>query len=187
MGRGAAMWPLVLSACGRIAFDPFGGGSGTPDGAWSDAVDAVDAAPADVRTAWVIAPVATSTVVAWSVATDAQSNVYVAGFTDGNIDLGGGNLTGPDRDLFFASYSPSAAFRMGKRFGAGGSDQARSIAVGPDGSVYIGGWFSSTTDFGGQMLSCAGTEDVLLASYTQTGTLNWAHGYGGTDLDRAYR
>jgi hypothetical protein len=179
MGRCAALLPLMVGACGRIAFDPLG----SPD---SGPTDTTDAPPPNVRTEWVVTPVANNAVIGWSVATDAQSNVYVTGDTDGDIDLGGGNLTGPDRDIYFASYDPSGAFRMGKRFGAVGSDQGRGIAVGPGGSVYIGGWFSSTVDFGGQMLTCAGSEDVVVASYTQTGTLNWAHGYGGADLDRAY-
>src|SRR5436305_8871167 len=133
MGRWAALLSWFAIGCGRIGFDGY---AGTADAA--NLIDTPDAPPPDVMFTWAVTPTANNQVVAWAVATDAASNVYVSGFADGDVDLGGGNLAGTNRDLIFASYDPTGAFRFGDRFGGPGSNQARGIAVGPSGAVYVG-------------------------------------------------
>src|SRR6185503_13759649 len=64
--------------------------------------------------------------------------------------------------------------------GGSGSDQGYDISNDVLGNVYVSGWFSGTAQFGGQSLTSFGLQDIFIASYDTSGTLNWVKQAGGT-------
>lgn len=58
-----------------------------------------------------------------------------------------------------------------------------SLAVGPDGHVYLIGSLNGRVDFGGTSLTSRGHYDVLLASLTADGEVRWARTFGGDSGD----
>src|SRR5439155_11265907 len=67
-----------------------------------------------------------------------------------------------------------------------GWDTANSIAVDGNGDVVVAGDFSGTVDFGGGLLTSAGTKDIFVAKYSGAdGSHQWSKRYGGTGDDHA--
>ncbi|MFZ1693713.1 MAG: T9SS type A sorting domain-containing protein [Flavobacteriales bacterium] len=106
------------------------------------------------------------------------------GFGD-NLDLDPGTGTATVNtngafDAFVAKYSADMSFEWG--FGLGGSgnftDQVNRMRFGSDGSLYIGGFFNSGTDFdpgpGQQIIPNVGSaSDGCVARYNADGTFAW--------------
>jgi len=68
-------------------------------------------------------------------------------------------------------------------------EAANSVATDNAGNVFIAGFFHLTIDFdpdtGTFNLSFINAMDIFLAKYDSTGSLLWAHRFGGTGTDRA--
>jgi hypothetical protein len=129
----------------------------------------------------------TSSDYGYAVAVDANGNVYVTGYFYGSVDFGGGVLTSAgSNDLFLASYTPSGQHRWSKRFGSTSSDYGYAVAVDGNGNVYVTGYFYGSVDFGGGVLTSAGSGDIFLASYTAAGAHRWSKRFGGTSSDYGY-
>ena len=77
----------------------------------------------------------------YDVAVDAQGNIVVVGQFVGSVDFGGGVLTTPtsNADIFVAKYDAQGTHLWSKRFGANGTDGARSVAVDASGSIIVTG------------------------------------------------
>ncbi|GGF18929.1 T9SS type A sorting domain-containing protein [Hymenobacter cavernae] len=131
---------------------------------------------------------------AFSVATDAQGNVYLAGSFDHTIHLGSLVLTSRGfSDVFVAKWSPATgSFVWAQQAGGATEDEAVAIAV-QGTSVYVAGNFQSATAyFGPTVLMNALPDnfgsDVFVAKLTDEGTtghFNWAKSAGGTGSDVA--
>ena len=73
-----------------------------------------------------------------SVATDANGNVYLAGYTQGGLD--GNTLTGTT-DFFFTKYNSSGDKQYTRQLGVAEQDTAgESVATDANGNVYVAGW-----------------------------------------------
>jgi len=72
-------------------------------------------------------------------------------------------------------------------FGGLGIDSTRGIAVGPDGSVYVAGYFEGEIDFGGNVgkKTSAGKSDAFLAKIGADGKVAWAQTWGAARDDLA--
>jgi hypothetical protein len=98
-----------------------------------------------------------------SVATDANGNVYVAGFTGGGLD--GNTLTGT-YDLFVTKYNSSGVKQYTRQLGvAGKATYARSVATDANGNVYVAG----PTDGGLDGNTLTGTLDFFVTKYNSSG------------------
>jgi hypothetical protein len=115
---------------------------------------------------------------------DDYGNLYVFGFFLGDIDLGGGVLTGAGGwDLFLAKYAPDGTHLWSQQFGSAASDYANGIAVDKFGFVSIVGRFSSTIDFGGGILTSAGGDDIFVAKFNPNGAHIWSGAIGSADAE----
>lgn len=79
---------------------------------------------------------------------DAEGNVYTAGYFSGSITIGSQTITAQNSDynsLFIAKYN---AYQEVEWVYGGQNGMAFSIALGNDGSVYITGSHAGTTHFG---------------------------------------
>ncbi|MBI4729700.1 MAG: SBBP repeat-containing protein [Acidobacteria bacterium] len=124
---------------------------------------------------------------AWSVASDPEGNVLVAGYTDGSsIDLGGGALPsqGGFFDVVLAKYSPSGAHLWSKRFGGTGEDWDGFVASDWQGNVLFAAWTDSPAiSLGGAALFSQGDFDIVVAKYTPLGAHLWSKRLGGASAD----
>ncbi|GAB3872285.1 hypothetical protein GCM10028824_22500 [Hymenobacter segetis] len=123
-------------------------------------------------------------------AVDAAGNVYLTGIFSNTVVLGGTTLTSlGSYDVFVAKFNPvSNQFVWAQRAGGTSYEYATALAV--DGSsVYVAGYFgSSTAGFGLTTLTNAGFDDVFVAKLTDggsTGSFVWAQRAGGPSNDDA--
>lgn len=117
------------------------------------------------------------------------SAVYITGYfsTTANFNTPsapGNQITSTGgTDIFLAKFDNTGAFQWAVR--AGGSSQDIGYGVAEAGNdVYITGYFRNTASFSSNTsLVTAGDNDIFLAKYTSTGTLQWARRGGGTLSD----
>ncbi len=89
-------------------------------------------------------------------------------------------------DVFVAKFTAGGVYLWSKRLGGVASEGATSIAVDASDNIFVGGYFSSTTDLGGGALISAGGVDMFVAKYSATGTYQWAKAYGSSGNDSLY-
>jgi hypothetical protein len=107
-----------------------------------------------------------------SVATDASGNVYVAGYTEGGLDLN--TLTGT-RDFFVTKYNSSGVKQYTRQLGvAGRSTQGQSLATDASGNVYVAGYTNGGLD--GNTLT--GTNDFFVTKYNSSGVKQYTRQLG---------
>ena len=103
----------------------------------------------------------------YAVATDTTGNVYVTGYTRG--DLGATNVG--DKDVYVAKLDPSGAQLWLQQFGSAGEDKAWGIAATGDG-IRLGGMTS------GALGTPAGALDGWVARYDAAGSRAWLQQFG---------
>ncbi len=112
-----------------------------------------------------------------ALATDANGNIYVAGFTYGTFP---GQVSTGSADAFLAKVSSTGALIRLTQFGTAGVEQLTTMALDPIGGVYVGGLTSGA--FLGQ--SNAGGFDVFVAHFLPYGTLDWVTEFGTNQDER---
>lgn len=119
-----------------------------------------------------------------AVATDASGNIYVTGYFDGTVTFGTTELTTSGGfDIFVVKYDASGNVVWAGRAGGVSGDKGLSIATDGWGNVYITGHFSGTATFGMIQLTAAGSDDIFVVKYNDTGNVVWAKGAGDTYYD----
>ena len=129
-----------------------------------------------------------------TVAVDEEGNVYVGGSLRDEADVAPGRDQtrvirghGEDRDdAFLVKYGPDKSLIWAHAIGGSGNDGIRQIEIGPDGSLYVVGYFRGRVDFapGPERVELVGygDRDGFVARYTADGELMWA-GNIGSDRD----
>jgi hypothetical protein len=123
------------------------------------------------------------------IAADDQGNVYVTGSFTTPATFTSTNLTGSGVDMFLAKYSSAGAFAWVRRAGGNNAiygDGGEGIALDAARNIYVTGFFSGTANFGTTNLPTTGLDDIFLAKYNPSGTLQWARKIGGANLDVGY-
>ena len=114
-------------------------------------------------------------------------DIAVAGRFQGTADFGGAIVTAAGMsDLFVARFRPGGRLRWVRTFGGSGDDMARAVAVNPGGEIAVVGHFSSSVDFGGWLLTSAGSWDGFIVKVAPSGATQWARGLGGSGTDEVY-
>lgn len=114
---------------------------------------------------------------AYGVAVDADGNITLTGYTNGNLD--GSHAGNTTDDAFVAQYDPNGNRRWVTQFGVPGvADRGYSIAV--DGTdVYIGGYTKGS--LGG---TNEGDKDVFVARFGSDGRQAWVRQAGSAGEDK---
>ncbi|MEO8588730.1 MAG: SBBP repeat-containing protein [Flavobacteriales bacterium] len=121
-----------------------------------------------------------------AVAVDANGNVYLTGATGSasGISTPGSHqpvLSGSD--AFLVKFDSAGVRQWGTYYGGIGNEDGNGIAIGSDGSVYLGGRGNSpagiSTVGSHQPSNGGGTYDAFLAKFTDAGVRQWATYYGG--------
>jgi hypothetical protein len=119
---------------------------------------------------------------AQDIAVDDEGNSYITGVFSGTLNFGSFSLTssGIYTNIYVAKYSTSGICLWAHRAyatpsGCGGGI-SRSIAIDPSGNCYIGGNYSTATDFDGIILPSSGgcNGGSFIAKYNSAGTIQWA-------------
>jgi hypothetical protein len=111
---------------------------------------------------------------------DASGNVYLGGrIFDGDIDFGGGMLTGPN--MFVVKLDSTGAHVWSATYGNG---TLNAIDVSSAG-IAIGAHTSSSVDFGGGTITSAGAADAVVAVLDSSGGHVWSAGYGDAGSNQA--
>jgi len=128
----------------------------------------------------------------YSIAFDAEGNIYTTGYYQGPADFDPGpgifNLTSASgyNDIFISKLDPLGNFIWAKSInGANSSNIGFSIALDNSGNIYTTGNFQGTTDFdpgsGTFNLSSAGVTDIFICKLNASGNLLWAKSMGGAN------
>jgi FlgD Ig-like domain/Beta-propeller repeat len=114
------------------------------------------------------------------VATDATGNIYMTSTVSGTIDFGGGPLTSAGTtDGALAKFDATGAHQWSHIWGDATNQSGGYVAVGPTGTVYLGGTISGTVDFGGGPLVTQGVWDIFLAEFDgSSGVHQWSQRFG---------
>jgi len=110
-----------------------------------------------------------------AVALDQAGNVYVVGFTNGDV---GGTGNGGREDAFLAKLDNAGNTLWVRQFGSADEEFPRGVGVDAAGNVYVGGSISVTIE--GIPI---GNSDVFLAKYDSEGNQSWFRQFGSTDSD----
>ena len=176
--QGNAYW--VGSLAGTVDF-----GCGTITDGSSDVMGFIAKRSPDGTCQWVRAiTVGFNDAWAYGVAIDAADRIYVTGSYNGNADFGNGVTLyslGID-DIFLARYDTVGTCLWARRAGSSASnDEARGVAVSPDGGIFIAGFSGGTTiAFDGISIPNAGNfRQLVIARYDSLGTVQWARASTG--------
>ena len=104
-----------------------------------------------------------------SIAVAPDGSVYACGSTASDASKG-------SLDLLLAKFSSSGTVQWQKTLGGSYINYVSSVAVAPDGSVYVCGRIKSVN---------AGSWDFLLAKFSSSGTVQWQKTLGGSSWDAA--
>jgi hypothetical protein len=125
---------------------------------------------------------------------DSSFNIFIAGDWSETVDFDPGTATvnmstgsAIQIDAYMGKYNSSGQYVWAKRLGGTGVDYATQINFDVNGNIYLGGLFSSTSDFDpgiavSNMIS-AGGSDVFYARYDNAGNYLWANRFGGSSND----
>jgi hypothetical protein len=112
----------------------------------------------------------------FDIALDSNSNSYITGKTQGNLD---GRIHAGSEDIFVAKYDSSGNKKWTRLFGTSALDTGRSIALDTNGNSYITGFTYGDLDGN----TNAGSADIFVAKYDSSGNKKWTRLLGTSDLD----
>lgn len=131
---------------------------------------------------------------AMSSASDADGNIYTAGYFTGTVDFDPSaatyNLTSSGlSDIFIQKINAGGSLVWAYKFGGSSVDQALSMATDNNGNIYITGYFSGAVDFvttgATTTLVASGAEDIFIAKLDNAGNIGWVKKIGSTGSDAA--
>ena len=97
------------------------------------------------------------------VTTDTSDNIYVTGFTNGDLD---GNTSSGYYDIFLVKYNSSGTKQWTKQLGTSSYDYGNDVTTDSSGNVYVTGWTNGGLDGN----TSSGDYDIFLVKYDPSGT-----------------
>ncbi|HEY4244980.1 MAG TPA: SBBP repeat-containing protein [Kofleriaceae bacterium] len=128
-----------------------------------------------------------------------DGNIYVAGYFDGEIDLGPAGKHAapvdqaalaktaekrPPSDAFIVKLDGDGKIGWGKTFGSGRDDVANAVAVHGN-TVVVAGNFLDKLTIGEFSHAASGSDDLYVAAFDTNGEPQWLWTAGGIDSDGA--
>jgi hypothetical protein len=116
------------------------------------------------------------------VAVDGSGNVFLSGdiYGTGNCTFGTVTVNGVGAyDAFVAKYNNSGLIQWVRTGGGVNNDRCTAAAVDPSGNVLVTGFFSFSVSFSSTNLTSLGDQDIFVAKYNSSGTLQWIRQAGG--------
>ncbi|HKO53356.1 MAG TPA: SBBP repeat-containing protein [Polyangiaceae bacterium] len=114
---------------------------------------------------------------ALGVATDGSGNVYVVGYTNGNIAATASN----NGAAFVRKYDLNGTVVWTRQFGSASTTRATSVAPDSSGNLYVAGYTEALLQG-----THYGSDDAFLRKYDSSGNVLWTQQFGTTWTDQAY-
>lgn len=121
---------------------------------------------------WTRQPRTSNSEEGWGIAADSAGNIYVTGFTYGDMS---GNNAGLG-DVFLTKYDAGGTAQWTRQFGSSANDFGRSIAIDTQDNIYVVGATEGAWDGN----SAAGARDIFISKYNTGGTRLWTRQLGTT-------
>jgi len=113
------------------------------------------------------------------VTTDSSGNIYVTGYTEGELD---GNTNSGESDIFLVKYNSSGTKQWTKQLGTSSSEWGSGITTDSSDNIYVSG----TTGGGLDGNTNSGNSDIFLVKYNSSGTKQWTKQLGTSSEDYGY-
>jgi hypothetical protein len=117
--------------------------------------------------------------IGWGVITDSGGNIYVAGYTEGNLD---GNINAGSADIFLVKYDTNGNKLWTRQLGTASYDEGRGVAVDSIGNIYVTGYTGGGLDGNTNL----GSADIFLVKYDTNGNKLWTRQLGTDQSDSGY-
>jgi len=117
--------------------------------------------------------------IANDVTVDSADNIYVVGYSEGDID---GNTNNGFADLFITKLNSTSAIQWTRQLGTAAIEHANAVAVDSNDNIYLSGFTAGGLDGN----TALGSSDQFALKYDTTGTLQWSVQLGTDKDDRAH-
>jgi hypothetical protein len=122
----------------------------------------------------------------YGIASDVSGNIYIVGYFSSSsliwdtIIL---NNINPGTGIFFVTKLDSNGNALWAT--SAGKAYSRSISIDTDGNLFVTGYFTDSTDFGGSTSTLVGDSltDAFIVKFDNTGNAQWSKCIGGSDRD----
>jgi hypothetical protein len=114
-----------------------------------------------------------------AIASDADGNVYLAGYTNDGLD---GNVSAGGNDLFVVKYDAAGAKQWTRQLGTAGEDLAFGISIDAAGNAFVTG--STAGGLDGNPF--AGGIDLFVVKYDAGGVRQWTRQLGTAQYDEPH-
>ncbi|MCC6551596.1 MAG: hypothetical protein IT372_01070 [Polyangiaceae bacterium] len=112
-----------------------------------------------------------------AVAVDGQSNVLLAGWFKGELDMDDLQSTG-ETDVFIAKLSPAGDVLWGRVAPSTNAGKALGLAADGAGNVVVTGSFRTSIKIGPDTHTTAGDKNIIVAKLDDNGTPIWSRSFG---------
>ncbi len=122
------------------------------------------------------------------IVSDANGEIYLAGYFQGTIDFdpdnpSNGEIVGGNQNPFVAKYGPDGNLLWVKSMPGSGFSHFNALSIDLDGKIYLAGSFSNSIDFdpdhvGSGNLISMGSQDAFLLKMTTDGAFIWVKQMG---------
>jgi hypothetical protein len=110
---------------------------------------------------------------------DSSNNIYVTGYTNGDLD----NITNSgDGDIFLLKYNSSGLKQWTKLMGTSQSETGMGLTIDSSDNIYVTGYTYGSLNYN----SYSGSGDIFLVKYNSSGTLLWSKLLGTNSTDWGY-
>lgn len=104
----------------------------------------------------------------WRPAIDAQGNIFFTGGFQETADFGPAQLVSSGGiDVFLAKFNPEGNLLWAEKAGGSGMELGTTVAIAPNGALYVVGAFDGVARFGNSTQTSAGGFDVFLWKYVE--------------------
>ncbi len=114
-----------------------------------------------------------------SIAVDAAGNIYIAGYTGGDLAGLGSNVGG--FDIFIAKYRSNGDQEWLEQFGSEVDDEGKGVVVDAAGNAYVIGYTRGSLAYAN-----AGNSDFVIAKYDGSGNQMWLEQFGSASGEGAH-
>jgi uncharacterized delta-60 repeat protein len=130
------------------------------------------------------------------ITTLSDNTIVVTGYFEGTAIFGAGEAnqsvltSAGSPDIFIARYNPDGTLVWAKRAGGIDWDDSNGATTLSDNSIVVTGTFRGTATFGEgeanqEVLNSVGYDDIFVARYSPSGSLEWAKQAGGSAFDES--
>ncbi len=112
-----------------------------------------------------------SSEIGYGVTVDSSNNIYVTGYTVGDID---NNTSSGSKDHFLVKYNSSGSYQWTQQLGTSLEDYGLGVELDSSDNIYVTGYTSGGLDNN----SNSGSRDYFLAKYNSSGAYQWTQQNG---------